>query len=185
MFKAIKQLFLKKLKSNSNSIDWLRKHGARIGNDVELIDFSCSAKDASCLQIGNHVTLTGVMCLTHDASLKRFIGNDCNKIGRVVIGDNVFIGKRVVILPNVHIGNNVVVVVGSIVTHDIPDGSVAVGNPARVICTIEEFKNKHIKNMEAHPNLVYKNAKKRFEMTPDELYEFNEKIDGKIIYYMD
>ena len=170
---------------NSNSVAWLRKHGAKIGEDVELYDFSCSAKDASCLEIGNHVTLTGVMCLTHDASLKRFLGNDCNKIGRIVIGDNVFIGKQTVILPNVHVGNNVIIGVGSIVTHDIPDESVAVGNPARVICTIDEFKDKHLSNMKSHPELIYKNTKPRYEMTADELHEFNEKIDGKTIYFMD
>lgn len=171
--------------NNSNSIKWLKKHGAIIGDDVELFDFSCSAKDASCLQIGNHVTLTGVMCLTHDASLKRFIGNDCNKIGRIVIGDNVFIGKNTVILPNVHVGNNVIIGVGSIVTTDIPDNSVVVGNPARVISSIEDFKQKHLDKMNNNPELVYKGTKKRYEMTSDELADFNKEIDGKIVYFLE
>ncbi|SDX81217.1 sugar O-acetyltransferase [Eubacterium barkeri] len=51
----------------------------------------------------------------------------------VVIGDNVWIGGGVVILPGVRIGNNVVIGAGSVVTKDIPDNVVAVGNPCRII----------------------------------------------------
>ena len=56
----------------------------------------------------------------------------------VTIGDDVWIGGNVTILPGVTIGNNVVVGGGSVVTKDIPDNSVAVGNPAKVIRTIED-----------------------------------------------
>lgn len=51
----------------------------------------------------------------------------------VIIGDNVWIGGSTTILPGVTIGNNVVIGAGSVVTKDIPDNAVAVGNPARVI----------------------------------------------------
>lgn len=51
----------------------------------------------------------------------------------VNIGNDVWIGGRVVILPGVTIGNNVVVAAGAVVTHDIPDNSVAAGLPAKVI----------------------------------------------------
>ena len=172
------------VEKRSSSVTWLRKQGAIIGEDVELHNFTCSAKDATCLQIGNHVTLTGVVCLTHDASLKRVLRCDCNKIGRIVIGNNVFIGKQTVILPNVHIGDDVVIGCGSVVTHDIPEGTVAVGNPAKVICTTEEFKQKHLMKMKTNPELVYKNTKKRYEMKPNELKKFNDDIDGKIIYFI-
>ena len=56
----------------------------------------------------------------------------------VTIGDNVWIGGSVTILPGVTIGSNVTVGAGAVVTRDIPDNSVAVGNPARVIKTIPE-----------------------------------------------
>lgn len=56
----------------------------------------------------------------------------------VTIGDNVWIGGSVTILPGVTIGNNVTIGAGSVVTKDIPDGCIAVGNPARVIKTINE-----------------------------------------------
>ena len=51
----------------------------------------------------------------------------------VTIGDNVWIGGNVTILPGVTIGNNVTIGAGSVVTKDIPDNVVAVGNPCKVI----------------------------------------------------
>ncbi len=56
----------------------------------------------------------------------------------VSIGDNVWIGGNTVILPGVHIGNNVVIGAGSVVTKDIPDWSLAAGNPCRVLRQITE-----------------------------------------------
>ena len=53
--------------------------------------------------------------------------------GRPLIGDNVTLGANVTIIGPVHIGNNVIVGAGSVVVKDIPDNSVAVGNPAKVI----------------------------------------------------
>jgi galactoside O-acetyltransferase len=56
----------------------------------------------------------------------------------VRIGDDVWIGSNVVILPGVTIGNNSVVGAGSVVTRDIPENVVAVGNPCRVSRPIDE-----------------------------------------------
>lgn len=56
--------------------------------------------------------------------------------GRPTIGDNVTLGANVTIVGPVHIGNNVTIGAGSVVVKDIPDNSVAVGNPARVIKTL-------------------------------------------------
>ena len=57
---------------------------------------------------------------------------------KVTIGDNVWIGGNSVICPGVHIGNHVVIGAESVVTKDIPDWSVAAGNPCRVIRKITE-----------------------------------------------
>lgn len=52
------------------------------------------------------------------------------------------IGAKALILPGKNIGNNVVIGAGSVVSHDIPDGVVVAGNPAKVICSFEEFVKK-------------------------------------------
>ncbi|MCR4677121.1 MAG: hypothetical protein K5679_00015 [Lachnospiraceae bacterium] len=54
------------------------------------------------------------------------------------IGDNVYLAANSTVIGNVIIGNNVIVGAGSVVTKDIPDNSVVVGNPARVIREIKE-----------------------------------------------
>lgn len=61
----------------------------------------------------------------------------------ITIGDNVWIGGNVVINPGVHIGNNVVIGSGSVVTKDIPDNAIAVGNPCKVIRYITEEERKY------------------------------------------
>lgn len=61
----------------------------------------------------------------------------------VTIGDNVWIGGSTAIMPGVTIGNNVVIGGGSVVTKDIPDWSLAVGNPCRVIRRITEEDRKY------------------------------------------
>ncbi|WP_293982945.1 sugar O-acetyltransferase [uncultured Clostridium sp.] len=67
----------------------------------------------------------------------------------VTIGDNVWVGGSVVINPGVTIGNNVVIGSGSVVTKDIPDNVIAVGNPCRIIREItEEDRKYYYKNLE-------------------------------------
>ena len=56
----------------------------------------------------------------------------------ITVGDNVWIGGGVQVLPGVTIGSNVVIGAGSVVVKDIPDNSVAVGNPCKVIRAITE-----------------------------------------------
>ena len=76
--------------------------------------------------------------------------NSLYEYGRpITIGDNVWIGGNSVICPGVNIGSNVVIGAGSVVTKDIPDWCVAVGNPCRVLRNItEEDKKKLFKNEE-------------------------------------
>ena len=102
------------------------------------------------ITIGDNVTMAPrVHILCHDASTKQFL--NYTKIGRVDIGSNVFIGAETVVLPGVTIGSNVIIGANSTVTHDIPDGVVAAGSPARILCTLEEYLNKERARMETAP----------------------------------
>jgi len=60
----------------------------------------------------------------------------------ITVGDNVWIGAGVQVMPGVTIGSNVVIGGGSVVVHDIPNDSVAVGNPCKVIRAITEEDKK-------------------------------------------
>ena len=62
---------------------------------------------------------------------------DENQVIPIHVGDNVWIGGGVTVLPGVSIGSGSTIGAGSVVTHDIPEGVVAAGNPARVIRKIE------------------------------------------------
>lgn len=93
------------------------------------------------IEIEDNVTIAPyVYLLAHDASTKNMIGY--TKIGRINIRKNVFIGARSTIMPGVTIGENSIIGVNSVVTKSIPDNVVAAGSPAKVICTLDEYKDK-------------------------------------------
>ena len=80
------------------------------------------------IHIGSNTILGAKVCvLTHDQCRALKIDT--------YIGSNSFIGIRSIILPGVHVGNHCVIGAGSVVTKDIPDHSIAAGNPAKVIKT--------------------------------------------------
>ena len=64
--------------------------------------------------------------------------------GKVTIGDYVYIGSNSLIMPGVTIGDNVLIAAGSVVTKSIPSNVVVGGNPARIVCTIEEYIERNL-----------------------------------------
>lgn len=133
------------------STEQLIQRGLKVGKHLKrlnnvLIDDS----HPWLITIGDNVTLAPrVHILAHDASTKIHLGY--TKIGCVTIGDRVFVGAESVILPGVSIGHDVIIGANSTVTHDIPNGMVAVGSPARVICTTEEYLQKEKERMQNCP----------------------------------
>lgn len=114
----------------------------RIGNDVG-ISSACIWCDES-IEIGNHVRIGGD-CLILDTDChslnymdRRTIKTDREhtKTKPVVIGDDVLIGARSIVLKGVHIGARAIIGAGSVVSQDIPEDSVAAGNPCKVIRSI-------------------------------------------------
>lgn len=98
------------------------------------------------ISIGENSSLiNGVTILAHDASTRNLAGY--SKVGRVMIGKNTFIGAKSIVLPGVKIGDEVIIGAGSVVTKDIPSGSVAAGNPAVVIGSTSEYLKKHNNNV--------------------------------------
>ena len=125
--------------------------GMKVGKNFKRLN-GVILDPAHCwlIEIGDNVTMAPrVHILCHDASTKTFLGY--TKIGRVTIGNNVFVGAESVILPGVTIGNNVVIGANSTVTHDVLDNTVGAGTPAKQICTLDEYLNKEKKRMGKSP----------------------------------
>ena len=132
------------------------------------------------IEIGDNVTMAPrVHVLCHDASTKGFLGY--TKIGRVTIGNDVFIGAESVILPGVTIGNRVIIGANSTVTHDVPDGIVVAGSPARVICTLEEYLDKERARMETAPRYGEEYTLRQ-NVSMEKRMEQKDALDGKIGY---
>lgn len=97
------------------------------------------------VEIGDNVYITaGVQFITHDGGtlILRKEVPDLELCDRIVVGDNVYIGMNTMICPGVTIGNRVIIGAGSVITKSIPDNSVVVGVPGRVIKTVDEYLEK-------------------------------------------
>lgn len=132
------------------------------------------------IEIGDNVTMAPrVHVLCHDASTKQFL--DYTKIGRVIIGNNVFIGAESVILPGVTIGDNVVIGANSTVTYDIPENTVVAGSPAKVICSLDEYLEKEKKRMEN--SICYgEEYTLRKQVSMEKRMQQKEELKGRIGY---
>ena len=107
-------------------------------------NYDCIILDVAKVKIGNNVFFAPrVNIFTAGHPIDPDVRNTLLEFGTpVTIGDNVWVGGNTVINPGVTIGNNVVIGSGSVVTKDIPDNVIAVGNPCRVLRKItEEDKN--------------------------------------------
>ena len=103
-------------------------------------NYNCTILDVAKVKIGDNCMLApNVAIYTAGHPLHPDTRNSGYEYGKeVTIGDNCWIGGNSVICPGVHIGNDVVIGAGSVVTRDIPDGSIAAGSPCRVIRRITE-----------------------------------------------
>lgn len=159
----------------------LIKNGLTVGKNFHLSD-SAFIDVSHCwhITIGDYVTLAPrVVILAHDASMRRHL--NVTKIGKVTIGNYVFIGASSVILPGVSIGNNVIIGAGSIVSRDIPDGVVAAGNPVRILGTIQDFLDRRSQELEQFPKFG-KEYTLNHSITDAQKREMNEKMEKRYGY---
>lgn len=109
----------------------LRLGGVRIGNDCFIgagVEFDGLFPDL--ITIGDRCVITsGVHILSH------FYNTEDRKFyaGKIIIGNDVFIGLNSLIINSVNIGNSATIGAGSVITKDIPDNELWAGNPARMI----------------------------------------------------
>jgi len=144
--KLILKKIYRKIFKRKKYLDTLVEKGLKIADSSKITCYSPEGIDGLfpwLVEIGDKTIIsTNCNILAHDAALANICG--FSKIGRVTIGNNVYLGNNVTVLPGVKIGNNVIVGAKSLVNKDLEDNSVYVGIPAKRICSIEEFKSKHI-----------------------------------------
>ena len=135
--------------SQNAYIKYLRSKGVKIGDrcfipEPRTVDIDLTRP--SLIEIGDDVRMNiGFTLMTHDfasavfrVKYKEFIGSS----GKVKIGNNVYFARHCTVLRGVTIGDNCIIGYGSLVTRNIPSNSVAVGVPAKVICSLEDYYNK-------------------------------------------
>lgn len=153
-------------------IKYLRKHGTKVGNGTHFFapeNTYIDTNNGIFIEIGAYCKITtGVRILAHDYSysvLRRVYHNIPKKASLTKIGDNCFIGVNSIILSGSKIGNNVIIGAGSVVSGKIPDNQVWAGNPARFICSLDDY---------------YKKCKAKFEdnckLTIQRYLEINNRI---------
>ena len=123
--------------------EYLRKQGGflAIGENCWIMR-TANITDPAYVRMGNNVMLSACSLLGHDGSihmLQQAYGVTLDKVGRIDIGDNVFIGHQAIVLPGITIGDNVIVGAGSVVTKDVSSGDIVAGVPARQVGRTDEY----------------------------------------------
>lgn len=143
MYLYIKKIYnLYHLYKRKKFLNALIANGLKIGKNVDIVsDYFFDPSHCFLISIGDNCTLApNVKLIAHDASTKKILGY--TKIGKIEIKENCFIGDSVIILPGVRIGPNSIIGSGSVVTKDVPANTIAAGNPAKIISTVDEYKKK-------------------------------------------
>lgn len=169
-----KKLSYEQIARNKN-IDFARNIGVKVGENCRFYSTFFST-EPYLIEVGDNVTIAdNVFFVTHDGgvwvlrNLYKMYKN-INIVGKIKIGNNVFIGMNSTILYGVTIGNNVIIAAGSLVTKSFPDNVVIGGVPARILKSIDEYAVKNekffleTKNLSNHERMVFlkdpKNSKK-------------------------
>lgn len=128
---------------------YARHIGVKIGKN-NLIGKMHWSSEPYLISVGSNCQLTTCKIFTHGGgNAVRKYHPDFDVFGKVYIGDYVYIGANALIMPGVTIGNNSLIAAGSVVTKSVPENMVVAGNPARIICTIEDYYEKN-KNYNLH-----------------------------------
>jgi len=151
------ELLIFKFGGNLLRLKMAKRWGCKIGKNCVLS--TSLGSEPYLIEIGDNCSITSnVDLITHDGgnwvlkNLRNFKGT---KYGKIVIGNNVYIGTNSVVLPNVCIGSNCVIGASSVVTHNVPSNTVYAGNPAKFICTIDEYYEKCCNNVGNLENSVF------------------------------
>lgn len=129
-----------------SKIDYWRGKGVKIGNGCSFGSPHFGG-EPFLVTIGDKVQITdNVKFFTHGGGwVFRNEISDLDFFGKIVLKDNIYIGSGAYILPGVTIESNVIVAAMSVVSKSIPEGCIVAGNPAKIVGTLDDFKQKILK----------------------------------------
>lgn len=168
-FQRIPKIIWSKYLLHRCPVEYWRGKGVKVGNDCEIYASAYFGSEPYLISLGNHVRVNaGVHFVTHDGGmwvLREIVhrGEAFDLFGKISVGNNVHIGTNSIIMLGVSIGSNVVIGCGAIVTRDVPDNSEAVGVPARVIETVDEYYGKN-KDSIVETKLLSQQEKRKYLM---------------------
>ena len=143
----LKKMFLSKSVVKQSNIKNYVRSGLDLGEGT-FFTSKIKIDRPNLTKIGNNcIFADDVTILNHDAST--MIHSNFGERKRVSIGDNCFIGYKSIILPGVEIGDCSIIGAGSVVTKDIPSFSVAAGNPAKVVMTLDDFVSRRKRKLKS------------------------------------
>lgn len=135
--------------TSKDFVEYLREHDVAVGEGTHFFDWKNTIVDIQrpwLLEIGEYCKITsGVTILAHDYSrsvLRRVYGEILEGGVKTVIGNNVFLGINTIVLPGTNIGDNSIIGAGSVCRGIYPPNCVIAGNPAKVICTLDDYYRK-------------------------------------------
>lgn len=138
---------------NEAFIEYIESMGGVVGKGTRFITpIKChfDINRADYIKIGNNCCLSMVSILAHDFSWYTFLESKDTLLpdagGKVIIGNNCFIGYQALILKDTCIGDNVIIGARSVVKGNIPSNTVWAGVPAKQLCTIDEYFERKFNN---------------------------------------
>jgi len=143
----LKFIWLRICKPNGEEYaSFLKKWGNlyEIGENCAIYPYT-NITDPEYTKLGNNVRLSACTLIGHDASivmLNRAFNKKLDKVGKIDIKDNVFIGHGAIILPGVTIGPNCIIGAGAVVSKDVPEDSIVAGVPAKIIGSVTSYVNR-------------------------------------------
>lgn len=155
----------------TSPLKYARHIGVRIGKDCFISTYNWGT-EPYLIEIKNHVQIThGVSLHTHGgAHCVRRDFPSFDTFGKIIIQDWAYIGAYSQIMPGVTIGEGALVAAGSVVTKSVAPFTVVGGNPAKFLCTIEDYVNKNRKYNLGVKGMSYKRKKQLLLNTDDSLF---------------
>jgi acetyltransferase-like isoleucine patch superfamily enzyme len=158
---------LKKLLGRKDPLEAAIAAGMKVGKGFTCMGGCNFGSEPYLITFENDVRLSAnITFITHDGGTWAFRHKPeyahIIKYGKIYVGKRTFIGCNVTIMPGVKIGKYCVIGAGSVVTKDVPDGTVVAGIPAKPLMTTEEYAQRCLTELKPYDKKRYSADKKNY-----------------------